>query len=59
MDKLLTPIPVVKKLITKSSIDKVNDISSPEIIPGFITGKITFLNIYPVTFPFVQFFLYP
>ena len=43
IDKLLTPFPVVKYEITKSSIDIVNDIKAPVKIPLVICGIITFL----------------
>src|SRR5690554_6373891 len=44
--KFETPCPVLKKLITKSYIDKVKAINDPVIIPGIICGIITFLNTY-------------
>jgi len=34
--------PVVKKLMTKSSMDKVKASKKPVTIPGIISGKITF-----------------
>ena len=42
MDRFVTPEPVLKKLITKSSIDIVKDIRKPTKIPGIIWGNITF-----------------
>ena len=44
IERLVTPGPVVKKLITKSSIDIVKAISRPDIIPGFICGNIIFVR---------------
>ena len=41
MDKLVTPEPVLKKLMTKSSTDRVKAISAPVITPGMISGMIT------------------
>ena len=45
IERLVTPGPVVKKLITKSSIDIVKAISRPDIIPGFICGNIIFRKV--------------
>ena len=41
IDRVDTPDPVVKKLITKSSIDKVKANNSPVTTPGMISGRIT------------------
>ena len=46
MDRLETPPPVVKKLMTKSSMDKVKAIKNPEMMPGMISVMITFLKAY-------------
>ena len=46
IDRFATPEPVVKKLMTKSSMDRVNASSKPVMIPGMISGRITFLNAY-------------
>ena len=43
IDRLDTPDPVLKKLMTKSSIDSVNANIAPVVIPGIISGMITFL----------------
>lgn len=39
-----TPLPVLKKLMTKSSMDRVKAIKPPVTIPGMISGIITFLK---------------
>jgi len=41
MERVDTPEPVVKKLITKSSTDRVKASSSPVITLGIISGSIT------------------
>ena len=44
MEILLTPLPVTKYEIIKSSNDMVNAISAPEIIPGITCGTITLVS---------------
>lgn len=41
MDRLVTPEPVVKKLMMKSSKDKVKARIKPVSTPGMISGRIT------------------
>ena len=41
---LLTPLPVVKYEMTKSSKLIVNAMSAPETIPGLICGTMTFAS---------------
>ena len=40
-----TPAPAVKNVITKSSIDSVNAISAPAMMPGLISGSVTSRNV--------------
>ena len=42
IERVDTPDPVVKKLMTKSSIDSVKAKRKPVMIPGIISGMITF-----------------
>ena len=44
MLKFDTPLPVLKKDITKSSTDRVKAIKAPVIMPGLISGITTFLK---------------
>jgi hypothetical protein len=44
IDRFVTPLPVVKKLITKSSRDRVRASKNPVITPGIISGIITLLK---------------
>ena len=44
VDRFVTPLPVVKKLTTKSSIESVNYSIKPLSMPGISSGSITFCN---------------
>jgi len=46
IDKVEIPAPVVKKLMIKSSSERVNDIIIPLIMPGFISGNIILKNVW-------------
>src|SRR5215469_15019291 len=40
-----TAVPLTKLEVTKSSIDNANAISAPAMIPGKISGRVTFWNV--------------